>query len=37
MMANWDDPILYDMNAKNNLEPQVTIQTKNGTWVDMLL
>ncbi|CAI7652147.1 unnamed protein product [Penicillium glandicola] len=37
MMANWDDPILYDINAKNNLDPQVTIQTKNGTWVDLLL
>ncbi|KAJ5318031.1 Multicopper oxidase type 2 [Penicillium antarcticum] len=37
MMANWDDPILYDVNAKNNLDPRVTIQTKNGTWVDLLL
>jgi hypothetical protein len=37
MMANWDDPILYDLNAKNNLADQVTIQTKNGTWVDLLL
>ncbi|KAJ6107557.1 Multicopper oxidase type 2 [Penicillium sp. IBT 18751x] len=36
-MANWDDPILYDINAKNNLADQVTIQTKNGTWVDILL
>ncbi|CAG8900302.1 unnamed protein product [Penicillium egyptiacum] len=24
-------------STKNNLEPQVTIQTKNGTWVDLLL
>lgn len=37
VMANWDDPILYDINAKNNLANQVTIQTKNGTWVDLLL
>ncbi|KAJ5795216.1 Multicopper oxidase type 2 [Penicillium paradoxum] len=37
MMANWDNPILYDINAKDNLDPQVTIQTKNGTWVDLLL
>lgn len=37
MMANWDSPILYDLNAKYNLDPQVTIQTKNGTWVDLLL
>ncbi|KAJ6155450.1 Multicopper oxidase type 2 [Penicillium chermesinum] len=37
MMANWDDPILYDLNARNDLDPQVTIQTKNGTWVDLLL
>lgn len=37
MMANWDDPILYDLNAKKNLASQVTIQTKNGTWVDLLL
>lgn len=37
MMANWDDPILYDLSAKDNLAPQVTIQTKNGTWVDLLL
>jgi FtsP/CotA-like multicopper oxidase with cupredoxin domain len=37
MMANWDDPILYDINAKNNLDPRTTIQTKNGTWVDLLL
>ncbi|KAJ5165526.1 Multicopper oxidase type 2 [Penicillium coprophilum] len=36
-MANWDDPILYDINAKNNLESQVNIQTKNGSWVDLLL
>ncbi|KAJ5723647.1 Multicopper oxidase type 2 [Penicillium malachiteum] len=37
MMANLDDPILYDLNAKNNLPPQVTFETKNGTWVDLLL
>lgn len=37
VIANWDDPILYDLNAKNNLAEQVTIQTKNGTWVDLLL
>jgi hypothetical protein len=37
MMANWDDPILYDINAKNNLDPKVTIQTKNEIWVDLLL
>lgn len=37
MMANQDDPILYDLNAKNNLDPHLTIQTKNGTWVDLLL
>jgi len=37
VMANWDDPILYNLNAKNNLADQVTIQTKNGTWVDLLL
>lgn len=37
MMANWDDPILYDLNAKKNLAEQVTIETKNGTWVDLLL
>ncbi|KAJ5191558.1 Multicopper oxidase type 2 [Penicillium cinerascens] len=37
VMANWDDPILYDLDAKNNLADQVTIQTKNGTWVDLLL
>lgn len=37
VMANWDDPILYDLNARDNLAPQVTIQTKNGTWVDLLL
>jgi len=37
MMANWDDPILYDLNAKHNLADQVTIETKNGTWVDLLL
>ncbi|KAJ5099639.1 Multicopper oxidase type 2 [Penicillium argentinense] len=37
MMANWDDPILYDLNAKNKLAEQVTIQTKNGTWVDLIL
>ena len=37
MMANWDDPILYDINAKDNLDPRTTIQTKNGTWVDLLL
>ncbi|KAJ5575634.1 Multicopper oxidase type 2 [Penicillium sp. DV-2018c] len=37
MMANWDNPILYDINAKNNLNPEDTIQTKNGTWVDLLL
>lgn len=37
VMANWDDPILYDLNAKDNLAEQVTIQTKNGTWVDLLL
>jgi hypothetical protein len=36
MMAHWDDPILYDINAKNNLDPKVTIQTKDGTWVDLL-
>ncbi|KAJ5573783.1 Multicopper oxidase type 2 [Penicillium hispanicum] len=37
VMANWDDPILYDPNARQNLAEQVTIQTKNGTWVDLLL
>ncbi|KAJ5108642.1 Multicopper oxidase type 2 [Penicillium angulare] len=37
MMANWDDPILYDLNAKNNLAPGLAIETKNGTWVDLLL
>ncbi|KAJ5365858.1 Multicopper oxidase type 2, partial [Penicillium concentricum] len=37
VMANWDDPILYDINTKNNLEAQVAIQTKNGTWVNLLL
>ncbi|KAJ5461492.1 Multicopper oxidasetype 2 [Penicillium daleae] len=37
VMANWDNPILYDLDAKNNLAEQVTIQTKNGTWVDLLL
>lgn len=37
VMANWDDPILYNPNAKKNLAEQVTIQTKNGTWVDLLL
>lgn len=37
VMANWDDPILYNIDAKNNLPDQVTIQTKNGTWVDLIL
>ncbi|CAI7652644.1 unnamed protein product [Penicillium bialowiezense] len=37
MMANWDDPILYDIDAKDNLDPRTVIQTKNGTWVDLLL
>lgn len=37
VMTNWDDPILYDLNAKNNLAEQITIQTKNGAWVDLLL
>ncbi|KAJ5831983.1 Multicopper oxidase type 2 [Penicillium riverlandense] len=37
MMANWDDPILYDLDATNNLEEQVVIKTINGTWVDVLL
>jgi hypothetical protein len=37
MMANWDDPILYDLDARNNLEEQVVIHTINGTWVDVLL
>ncbi|EPS34528.1 hypothetical protein PDE_09492 [Penicillium oxalicum 114-2] len=37
VMANWDDPILYDLDAQKNLADQVTIQTKNGTWVDLLL
>ena len=37
VMANWDDPILYDINAKRNLAEQVVIETKNGTWVDLIL
>lgn len=37
VMANWNDPILYDLNDKKNLADQVIIQTKNGTWVDLLL
>lgn len=36
-MANWGDPILCDINAKNHLEPQVIIRIKNGTWVNLLL
>ncbi|KAJ5913138.1 Multicopper oxidase type 2 [Penicillium tannophilum] len=36
-MVNLDDPILYDLQAKNNLAPELVIETKNGTWVDILL
>lgn len=36
-MINLDDPILYDLQAKNNLAPELVIETKNGTWVDILL
>ncbi|KAJ5759775.1 Multicopper oxidase type 2 [Penicillium odoratum] len=36
-MVNMDDPILYDINAKNNLAPELIIETKNGSWVDVLL
>lgn len=32
MMANWDDPILYDINAKNKLDPKSLFKprTKSG-------
>ncbi|KAJ5524546.1 Multicopper oxidase type 2 [Penicillium frequentans] len=36
-MVNLDDPILYDLQAKNNLAPELVVETKNGTWVDILL
>ncbi|KAB8252282.1 conidial pigment biosynthesis oxidase Arb2/brown2 [Aspergillus flavus] len=37
VMANYDDPILYNLTAKENLGDKVTVQTQNGTWVDVLL
>ncbi|KAF5867134.1 hypothetical protein ETB97_004054 [Aspergillus alliaceus] len=37
VMANYDDPILYNLTAKENLADKVTVQTRNGTWVDVLL
>ncbi|KAB8076014.1 multicopper oxidase-domain-containing protein [Aspergillus leporis] len=37
VMANYNNPILYDLDAKENLADKVTIETKNGTWVDVLL
>ncbi|OJJ48518.1 hypothetical protein ASPZODRAFT_150730 [Penicilliopsis zonata CBS 506.65] len=35
--ANLDSPILFDVESRKNLPEQVTIETKNGTWVDLLL
>ncbi|KAJ5949009.1 Multicopper oxidase type 2 [Penicillium verhagenii] len=37
MMANVDDPILYDLNAKDNVASGLIFETKNGSWVDVLL
>ncbi|KAF7596585.1 hypothetical protein BBP40_000985 [Aspergillus hancockii] len=37
VMANYNNPILYNLDAKKNLANKVTVETKNGTWVDVLL
>ncbi|KAL1970786.1 hypothetical protein VTN77DRAFT_2620 [Rasamsonia byssochlamydoides] len=35
--ANADTPILFDLDARKNLGDKLTLPTKNGTWVDLLL
>ncbi|KAL2003357.1 hypothetical protein VTN02DRAFT_4177 [Thermoascus thermophilus] len=35
--ANADTPILFDLSAKENLGQNLTLSTKNGTWVDLIL
>ncbi|KAE8150101.1 multicopper oxidase-domain-containing protein [Aspergillus avenaceus] len=37
VMANYDDPLLYNVSARANLADKVTVATKNGTWVDLLI
>ncbi|KKK13705.1 hypothetical protein ARAM_000845 [Aspergillus rambellii] len=36
IMANYDSPILLDLNAQHNLADKVVVQFRNGTWVDIV-